>query len=354
MVEMVTKLASDGSDAWKSGANDSARLGRILLESIPSDRKQQWAGKVMTYIAAETIQCASEGDSPLRISTKTIYSDLGGNPNQEPSAWLSPLWNDIDRRFYPEIEETLIERCREAGLEVYPVIKKGDGKPAYYWLGFKEIPGKSSDLERVVSQSGKAPSVIHYKKDLTLQLSAAGQVFFSEGMKWTPLKRYSFITWQLLLLIAIVIYVLLIGLVLWYGKGALNSQHLVLLAMGIGFPWWAYRHVTGVWRLFEDRIIIAPEWMLAWKEFGATIEITRSKSSEAPSTIHVNRYSATCPTCGWMVKLEKGEPDFPRRIVGRCEENPREHVFTFDRSSKLGFPLRAMPLDVERLPPKEL
>jgi hypothetical protein len=119
--------------------------------------------------------------------------------------------------------------------------------------------------------------------------------------------------------------------------------------MGLGFPLWAYRHVEGVFQLFEDRIIIAPEWMLAWKEFGATIEITRSNNPETPSEIHVNRYSATCPICENMVKLAKGEPDFPRRIVGRCEENPREHVFSFDRSTKCGLPLRAMPITVDGL-----
>jgi hypothetical protein len=37
-----------------------------------------------------------------------------------------------------------------------------------------------------------------------------------------------------------------------------------------------------------------------------------------------------------MVKLDRGEPDFPHRIIGRCEEHPREHVFSFDRSSKRG------------------
>lgn len=37
-----------------------------------------------------------------------------------------------------------------------------------------------------------------------------------------------------------------------------------------------------------------------------------------------------------MIKLDRGEADFPRRIVGRCEEHPREHVFSFDRMLKRG------------------
>lgn len=96
-----------------------------------------------------------------------------------------------------------------------------------------------------------------------------------------------------------------------------------------------------IFRLFDDRIMVAPEWALAWKEFGATVEINRAKNPDEASTILVRRYTATCPVCGRMVKLDRGEPDFPRRVVGRCEDNPREHVFSFDRSSRLGLLLQS-------------
>jgi hypothetical protein len=343
MVETITEIESARSEKGSLGAEEFVQLGRVFLESVPEDRKHQWPGKVMAYLADETIRCAFEGNGPPRISTKAIHADLGGNPNQEPSAWLSPLWKAIEQRYLPEITETLIERCREMGLDVYPVLEKVEGKPAYYRLSSKKIPENISNAELEAAQTDTPPSAIHYKKDLSLQLSSTGQIFFGKGMKWTAAKRYGLLTWQLLFLIAVVAYLLLVGLVFWFSKGALTGQHLILLVIGAGFAWWSYRHTIGVWQLFEDRIMIAPDWMLAWKEFGATVEIIRSTSTEIPMTIHVNRYSTTCPVCGWMVKLEKGEPDFTRRLVGRCEENPREHVFSFDRSTKLGWALRAIP-----------
>lgn len=342
MVKKIIKPACVGIEAGNPNAEEFVQLGRILLDAIPEDRKKLNPGRVMTYLAKETIRCADEGNEPPKIATKTIHTDLGANPNQEPSAWLSPLWKVIEDRYYPEIKDLLIERCREAGLSVYPVLEKAEGKPAYYWLSSRKIPEKISNLEPVSARPDTSVAGIQYKKDLTLQLSTVGRLLFKEGMQWTPMKRYSFLTWQLLSLIAAVAYLCLVGLVLWYTKGTLTGQHLVLLAVGIGVTWWAYRHITGVWQLFEDRIIIAPDWMLAWSELGATVEIIRSKNSGIPSTIHVNRYSATCPICGWMVKLEKGEPYFPRRLVGRCEENPGEHVFSFDRSTRMGWLLRAI------------
>lgn len=107
-------------------------------------------------------------------------------------------------------------------------------------------------------------------------------------------------------------------------------------SMAIGMPVGAYWHFRDIFRLFDDRILIAPDWMLDIKEFGATVEINRSKNHAEDSTILVQRYTSICPICGWMIKLDRGEPDFPRRIVGRCEEHPREHVFSFDRMSKRG------------------
>lgn len=39
--------------------------------------------------------------------------------------------------------------------------------------------------------------------------------------------------------------------------------------------------------------------------------------------------AAPCP-CGGVVMLEDGKREFPRRILGRCNESPQEHVFSFD------------------------
>lgn len=314
--------------------SDYVRLADILVEAIPSDRKQMWSGKVMAYLAAQTAFYAAQGKGAPRVPTKAIHADLGGNPKLEPSAWLSSIWKDIEGRHYPEIEARVIDLCRQAGLLVYPVLEKDNGKPAFYRLSAKALPPSESVMTE--DDDVLPPKFIRYKPDLSLGLSRLGKLFFNQGLKWTPFKRYSYLSWQLLFLISVILFDFLLWFTLWYRKEPVTGQDLLLITMAIGLPWGTYWHFNRIFRLFEDRIMIAPDWMLAWKEFGATVEINRSKDTNAPSTIHVYRYSANCPICGWMVKLDRGEPDFPRRIVGRCEEHPREHVFSFDRSSKRG------------------
>ncbi|QRM20761.1 hypothetical protein GBK02_15955 [Dechloromonas sp. TW-R-39-2] len=332
---LTDQLIDENSD--DENISHLKQLAEILIAAIPEDRRQIWAGKIMVYLAQEALRSASQENRSLRVSTKAIHTDLAGNPNLEPSQWLSPIWKEIETRYLPEIEPVLIELSRKAGLDTYPIVQKENGKPAYYRLASRPLPGTPGNemtqtMPALLPQAGG----IYYKRDLSLKLSTFGQFLFADGLKWTPSKRYGYLTWQLLFLIFAVCFEFLIWLVLWYRTQPITGQDLLLFALGIGFPWVAHRYFSGIFQLFEDRIVIAPDWALAWKEFGATIEINRARDTDTPSTIHVSRYSATCPVCGWMVKLERGETTHPKRIVGRCEENPREHVFSFDRATKQG------------------
>lgn len=340
---MVSEVELDQSVATLQGEiqpTDYVRLSEILIEAIPSDRRQIWSGKVMAYLASQTAISVAQGKGLPRLPTKAIHADLEGNPNQEPSQWLSSIWKDIETRHYPEIEARVIDLCRQAGLPVYPILEKDNGKPAFYRLGTEALPPSDSTVTE--NNDELSPNTIRYERDLSLELSWLGKLFFNQGLKWTPSKRYSYLSWQLLFLICVVVFDLLLWLILWNRKEPVTGQDLLLIAMAIGLPCGAYWHFRDIFRLFDDRIMIAPEWTLAWKELGATVEINRSKDTDTPSTIHVHRYSATCTICKkWMVKLDRGEPDFPRRIVGRCEEHPREHVFSFDRSSKRGVLLQS-------------
>jgi len=58
--------------------SDYVRLGEILIEAIPSDRRQMWSGKVMAYLASQTALSARQGKGPPRVPTKAIHMDLEG------------------------------------------------------------------------------------------------------------------------------------------------------------------------------------------------------------------------------------------------------------------------------------
>lgn len=99
--------------------------------------------------------------------------------------------------------------------------------------------------------------------------------------------------------------------------------------------------VWGIWkrwgRLFDDRILLLDSNDVTASQNGVVLDRERVGDR---SFMVLRRYIAPCPICGTAtVGLARGEPDHKRRIVGRCEESPREHVYSFDRVTLEGVPL---------------
>ncbi len=51
-------------------------------------------------------------------------------------------------------------------------------------------------------------------------------------------------------------------------------------------------------------------------------------------------YEGKCPICKNTVDVEKGKRQNKGRLIGYCNESPREHVFSFDHVTKKGRLLR--------------
>ncbi len=88
----------------------------------------------------------------------------------------------------------------------------------------------------------------------------------------------------------------------------------------------------------------APELMVALNETSAQLELFRDGDLRL---IRLVRYTSPCPVCGATIHLENGDPDYPRRLVGRCSESPREHIFSFDRVTRRGHVLRSPIFGIE-------
>lgn len=315
-------------------------LATILADAIPADKKRSGAYRVLAYLADETIRRTDGNSSAPKIPTKDIYVDLGGNPGRSASQWLSPLWDTVTQRVLPELTPFLCERCRAAGLRQYPIARKAEGNPTYYYLDTLPLPDTFEQPDREHIHKQLPHSAVLYKPDLTLKLSRRGKMLFAGDLQWTEGKRWGFLAWQLLVMLSAATITLALWGITAQSSAPLSGRDVLLLLLLGAVPWGARQYIEKSFRLFDDRIALAPDWLLAWREDGATVEIVRSKNDISPNTILVRRYTAHCPICGEIVKLDNGDPDFPRRLVGRCIESPREHVFSFDRITRSGYALR--------------
>jgi len=116
---------------------------------------------------------------------------------------------------------------------------------------------------------------------------------------------------------------------------------MLIVILMIAIPSWAwFGKLIPFIRIFDDRIRTTSDSMLAFGEKEAQMEFYKEGDIRV---IRIVRYSSVCSICGADVSLDDGSPDFPRRMVGRCAESPREHVFSFDRVTRKGAVLRSPP-----------
>lgn len=110
-----------------------------------------------------------------------------------------------------------------------------------------------------------------------------------------------------------------------------------LFSLGVMF-WATWACLGPLYKLGVDKIVIAPWWMQSTEE-DRLLE-RRAPPRHPQKSIKAVRYVAPCPLCGGKISATTGRLEFFGRIVGRCDEAPIEHVFSFDHVTRNGRLLR--------------
>ena len=107
------------------------------------------------------------------------------------------------------------------------------------------------------------------------------------------------------------------------------SLVMLLVTGGVIWRFWAR---PLIW-LLEDRIIPAPELLAAFSEDPCQLEMPKDRNARY---IRLVRYGGVCPVCAGQIELRYGTGSAARRLFGACSEAPQEHLFSFDRVTRLG------------------
>lgn len=303
----------------------------LVQSIIPADKRNQNPYRMLEYIAKKGI-----------CTTKEIHIDLGGNPNREPSAWVSPIWAKLESDVYPSLKPVLEARCREMGLNQYPKLSREEGPQTKYRLTTVELapdPTASPGNDAITTTRGS----VAYRPDLYPNLSWIGWLQFgsARGIRWTKARRYR----KLLVVLLGMMFLVLLGVALLaamlFQPSTTTTATVAAFLLAIGSLYLVFQHLEAEVELFDKRLVIAPDYLTALGEWGVVLEYVPGNNADDPRTVRAVRYSAICPICGAMVHPSAGGTDFPARIVGRCKESPREHVLSFDHVTKSGSILRS-------------
>ncbi|GAB2886307.1 hypothetical protein GCM10027046_13300 [Uliginosibacterium flavum] len=343
---MATDQAPDNNEC--ANHDDQRRaVASCLLNYLNVHGKSKQLFSILRFLAEETLSNLEEGKTP-HFNYFAIRTSVTGETQGDASAWFSRYWKEICGDFKLRCEEGIQKFAADQGLSFYPWIQKlesdgGAGNQALISLVALPLsaPVTTDSIKHFVPKHD-----IAYIPAEKLELSWWAKLLFDQNRiaggwrKWILILGP--IVWATTIGLGGVFLLYLLGL----SATPVTTRDVVLLIYLGLLVWYASRLIRRFTHLVDDRMIVASETMITSKESGVCLELFRPNGgvSDAPKIARMIKYAAQCPICGAQVLLDRGEPDFPRRIVGRCQESPREHVFSFDRTLMTGRWLRRLEL----------
>lgn len=155
------------------------------------------------------------------------------------------------------------------------------------------------------------------------------------------LPRLRFVAPTLLYILAFVVTALVCGLHLTVLAIRPNPAGAVTGTLLAGFAILIYQsRIAPALKSKYDRISIVHERFTKIDAVPSALEYKRVGESRY---VRVVNFTGLCVLCDSDVRLANGRNELKGRIVGECIESPLEHVYSFDRMTLEGVPLRAKP-----------
>lgn len=296
-----------------------------------SNRPSGKPNKIIHFIVIETLKRLEGGQpEPIVFNRDNFVAGCHPGPNQlevDASKWV-PRTKDLQTAL--NLSQISNEDGKTAVLRVDG--RGGKGNISQFWLVLEVMPTATQSAETLTNQL-----------DIAYRRTAKGEVKPTRLLRWLlkdgELRNRShkgiFFLSSIMLMSVIWILMFAVSLLgMWLMTAPLSIGHLVKLLVSSAVFWLVWREFYQPWwRLIDDRVITAPQWVVTFAEDTCQLEMHRH---EGQKWVRLVRFTADCPLCGGSVELMPGKPDHHLPLVGRCLESPHYHVFSFDRSHLLG------------------
>jgi hypothetical protein len=322
---------------------------QCFIDWLEGNRADAQAWQILYALANETLKVVESADPAQR---EFNVQDLAQacQPERQwdfdaAKRWFTraavPTYLDARRS---EIDVFFRARGHDQSLAVTQ--RKSTGKYKTQWylspydLESVEISagnGASDEINPPATSTGMvAPDLIYeFTPPGQVKLSMIGRLLLGQGAFVTRSARG--LLWAALAMGSLL--TLLACLYLFWTMSRiqrpLTTSDLIIALMLIAAAglFWRYLVRPWVW-LVEDRIVPAGELLAAWSEAPAHLDMAKDDKHRY---IRLVRYGGVCPVCAGTIELLYGRGANSRRLFGCCAEAPHDHVFTFDRVTRIGY-----------------
>lgn len=275
--------------------------------------------------------------SVLRGRAWSVGSDRG-----QQSDDIRQQWNKLLKTWDTK-REGVAQQLIDAHFTHIPRLQKteggGSGNPTLHRIDWEPVatvaaPFPPEDCKEL--SVGNQNAVRYVCEDIE-EANPFARIF-SRGYLLKGWRRqvYIFVLAAPLLFLWLLIVQVAFGITM---SAAIGGETILTSLLSSAVVFWAVMATVGpMYRLGIDRIVMAPWWMQSVDE-DRLLE-RRAPPRHPDKAIKAVRYVAKCPLCGGKVSATKGRVEYFGRIVGRCEEAPVEHVFSFDHITRDGRWLR--------------
>ena len=320
-------------------------LVECFIEWLQQEKTTAKAWRILDTIARETLKRAETKDAEQREFTVLEIAQACephvSRDHDTAKAWFTggkPASFMSGRR--AKLEEFFINSGYRQALELSKWESKGGNKTAWYLKAYEIPVPDTTEKPNITDSFGSEPELS--TPDIVYEVTQPGEIkmswlgrlimgkgafatYSARGLLWAAW----FVTSGLCLFFVAYIFFAMIHV-----NRPLQTNDLVLLLALAGSGWVVWRLLVRpmIW-LLDDRMIFAGFALMKFSEEAAQLDMTKDAGHRY---IRLVRYSAVCPICAGSIELRYGYGSNFRRIFGCCTEVPAEHVFTFDRVTRVG------------------
>lgn len=328
---------------------DAVHVGQSFLKQYDNSDKANKCWHLYDALLALTANDLANNldNKDCKYDYQELYTYISENndgykPTSDPQRQVRTLYRELEKKLAETPQEHV---AKELGLTIKPKITKdstvGRGHKATIWIEAETL--NTQESKPAVIHTGQLPSEAQPEKTIqqieyylektpTLPLwSRWAQDADLKGWKKVIFILLALIPSTLLitLIITLIVSPILIPSIILYFTVAISTYYLLF---------------GSILKAFKNNIAIVPDTMLPLRLHSAVFELdinqNPNKIGQRIKKLSIKVYSAKCPNCGSKVHLRKGGLAHWGRIIGECDLNPVEHIYSFDHTNLTGRSIR--------------